>query len=348
MSTFRPLSNAEIADFCSQMALLFQAGIPPAECVNILMEETPSESGRKILAQIHSVVSAGNPLHEAIASTGAFPDYAVRALALGEESGNLDLSLKSLGEYYEKEASIRESFKSAVAYPIVMICMMLAVIFILVSKVLPVFRQVFTELGSDMSGFAATLLNIGQRLEKSSVLIIVLAAVLAVLILACCKIPALHAKATGLLRHLPFVRGFYDELASGRFAEGMGMCLKSGMDTFHSLEITRDLVCDSDMEAKIDACRTSLEQGDDLRDALVNAGIFGTKYSQMIAAGFQSGSVETVFFKIADDHRKSLDHKVSSLLSVIEPTLVIFLSVVVGMILLSVILPLMGIMSSIG
>ena len=128
----------------------------------------------------------------------------------------------------------------------------------------------------------------------------------------------------------------------------MAITLHSGMDTFSSLDMVAKLVDNKEMQDKIQLCKESLQQGNNFPEALASSGIFNNFYSQMVGIGFKSGNIDTVLEKIADSYEKETDRRIQSIISVLEPSLVIILSLIVGMILLSVILPLMGIMTSIG
>ena len=162
------LSNEEIASFCSQAAMLFQAGIPPVEGMSILQSDAQSPEGKAIFDEILAVCRQGESFHKALEATEVFPDYCLHMIALGEESGNLDVCMNSLADYYEKEDAIANSIRDAVAYPFIMIAMMAAVIVVLVSRVMPIFEQVYVELGSEMTGFAASLLRLGNHLNRYS------------------------------------------------------------------------------------------------------------------------------------------------------------------------------------
>ena len=162
------LSNEEIASFCSQAAMLFQAGIPPVEGMAILQSDAQSPEGKAIFEEILTVCRQGESFHKALEATKVFPDYCLHMIALGEESGNLDVCMSSLADYYEKEDAIAGSIRDAVTYPFIMIAMMAAVIVVLVSRVMPIFEQVYIELGSEMTGFAASLLRLGNHLNRYS------------------------------------------------------------------------------------------------------------------------------------------------------------------------------------
>lgn len=348
MKNQNPLSNAEIASFCNQTALLFQAGITPAESIRILLSDAKSEKGRELLSAILDVCRLGEPFHKALELTGVFPDYVLHTIALGEESGNLDVCMQSLAAYYEKEESISDNIRSAITYPFLMIVMMMIVIFVLISKVVPIFNQVFIELGSEMTGFAASLLHLGENLNRYTVILLAVLGVCFLLYLLAVKTNRGRKVAARLLNRFPLTRSLYESIACQRFAGGMALCLNSGMDTFTSLDMVSQLVGNREMQEKISMCKDALHAGSNLAEALTSSAIFNHLYSQMVAVGFRSGNVDVVLSKIADSYEQHSDRKIQSIISILEPTLVIILSIIVGLILLSVILPLMGIMSSIG
>lgn len=348
MKTQRKLSNDEIAAFCSQVGMLLNAGILPTECMNILMQDAEDEETKEILLTILSSCRSGNSFTESLSASGVFPDYVLNMIRMGEESGNLDDVCQSLANYYEHEEMIANSIKNAVSYPFIMIGMMVLVIIVLLAKVLPIFNQVFIQLGSEMTGISASLLQLGTNINRYSTLLTVLLAILLVLyILGTKTVPGKKITAR-LLSLFPPAKRFYNSIAAGRFANGMALAFSSGMDTFASLDMVYELVANEELQEKITKCKKSIQKGDTFSDALTESGIFSKLYSRMVSVGFRTGSIDTVMRKISDNYEKETDRKIQSLISVLEPTLVIILSVVVGMILLSVILPLMGIMSSIG
>ena len=128
----------------------------------------------------------------------------------------------------------------------------------------------------------------------------------------------------------------------------MALTISSGMDTFSSLDMVSELTEHNGMQAKIAACKRSIEEGSNFAEALTSANIFSNLYSRMVSVGFRTGSIDTVMQKIADAYDRETERKIRSIIGILEPTLVIILSLIVGLILMSVIFPLMGIMSSIG
>lgn len=348
MKKNRLLSNAEIASFCRQTAMIIKAGITPAEGMEILKHDTVNKEGKELLEQISLSCKKGNPFFQALSDTGLFPDYVIKLVALGEESGNSDDVLISLAEHYEREEDISESIKSAVTYPLIMIVMMFIVIIVLIVKVLPIFQQVFVQLGTQMSPLASSLLSLGNTLSRYSLVITLVFFILTAGIVLLYKIPAGRVRLKRFLTRFPLTRSFYEKVAAGRFASGMYLAFTSGMDTYKSLDMIADIVENDDMCAKIEACKDELKKDSDLPEALGKSQIFSRLYSRMVSVGFRSGSIDLVMKQIADNYDEETKKQLNHIISIIEPTLVIILSLIVGLILMSVLLPLMGIMSSIG
>ena len=348
MKKQRTLSNAEVASFCRQTAMIISAGITPAEGMNILKNDTADKDGKALLEQISASCKQGNPFYIALKDTGLFPSYVIKLIALGEESGNTDDVLTSLADYYDREEAISDSIKSAVTYPLIMIAMMFLVILVLIIKVLPIFRQVFEQLGTEMNTFATSLLSMGNTLSRYSLIITLFFFVIIGGFIIFYKTGTGKHAVTHFLTRFPLTKSFYEKIAAGRFASGMFLALTSGMDTYRSLDMISEIVEHNEMQQKIEICRNELQKENNLPDALASAHIFTNLYSRMISVGFRSGSVDLVFKQIAKNYDEETEKQLNRIISIIEPTLVIILSLIVGMILLSVLLPLMGIMSSIG
>lgn len=347
------MSNKELAMFCDQMAMILKAGQTPEAGVNLMLEDAASEEAKLILEPIAKMCDLGEPFHKACAASGVFPKYALDMIEIGNTSGKLDDVLESLANHYNREEAIAQSIKSAVTYPFLIICMMLVVILVLVIKVLPIFQQVFVQLGTEMTGFSKGLLNFGKTLSTYSVIFIAIVVFIALAFLYFTKTTSGKNSFASFCSTFPLTKNFYDKVASGRFASAMAIMKAAGLDTDKSLDLATQLVDNKAMELKIKRCRELME-GDDttpgitFSESLAKSGIFSSMYSKMVSIGFKSGSVDKVFRKIADSYDTEIDTSLSNTISILEPTLVIILSVVVCLILLSVIMPLMGIMSSIG
>lgn len=345
----RKLSNHEVAVFCSQLSMLIKGGVAPYEGVSILLSDTKDKEGQRILNDMMMVINTGEKLHTAMEETGVFPDYVIRMVTIGEESGTLDTVLDALTVFYEREDALRDTIRSALRYPLVMIGIMAVVIFVLITQVMPVFAQVFQQLGTGMNAFSESMLAIGTRLNRSSFVIVLVLAVLALIVVWFGVSDKGRRALSRFGATFPLTRSLSEDIAAGRFASGMALTLSSGMDTYQGIDLVEELIENDFVRAKVTKAKDLIrEQGMTFPEALQATQIFTQLYTRMVLVGFRSGSMDASMRQIATRYELETDRRISGIISVIEPTLIVLLSLIVGLILLSVIMPLMGVMTSIG
>lgn len=343
----KPLTNGEISAFCGQLALLLQSGISSLEGITIMLEDAQSEAERQLLTQMLDTLNETGSLAQALEAPAVFPPYLIHMAQIGEETGTLDKVMQSLSQYYDREEAIRRSVKSAVTYPLIMAGMMIVIILVLLVKVMPIFNQVFVQLGTEMTGFSRTLMQLGTLLRSNALVLVVILLVLAGGLFWAFRTSAGMGFVRRLGHKLPFTRKIYEKTAACRFADAMALTLASGLHPERSMELVCDLNEDVFFAEKLSECRRLQAEGMEAAEAMHQSGIFTGTYARMITLGSRTGSLEQVMGRIAALYQDEIDAQLSNMLAVLEPTLVILLSLVVGVILLSVMLPLMGILSSI-
>ena len=343
----KPFSNMELSSFCGQVALILGSGISAMEGISIMLEDTSAPEEKEILNHLLSGIQESGSLYTAMEETGIFPSYMLHMVQIGEETGTLDEVMAALQLHYEREDSIRQSIRSAVTYPLVMTGMMILVIIVLLVKVMPIFNQVFVQLGTEMTGFSRVLMHIGTAINRYSILFIILLAVIGGLALYGTRTASGKALFRKIAYRIPYTRSVFEQIAACRFASGMALTLRSGLNPERSMELVSALNDDPFFQTKLDACQKETDQGTDLSQALFSAGIFTGMHARMASIGSKTGTMDQVMEQIASLYQDEIDSRLSHALAILEPTLVIMLSLIVGAILLSVMLPLLGIMSSI-
>lgn len=336
----RLLGNLEISSFCEQIAMIISSGIPAYEGVSILIDGAADDTTKEILTSIYHPLENGSTLHEALTISGVFPKYVLDMIEIGEMSGRLEDVLYSLRDYYDREENIRSSIRNAVAYPLIMICIMIAVILVLVAKVLPVFNQIYSELGTGLSGFPLVLMNISIHLNNYMGGI--------VLFLMILLVGGFFLLKSNTGKILFQGKNIAMSLAASRFANCMSMVLSSGLDTSQGLEFAMHLVDNPHMEERIRRCKEFSDSGQSFSSSIIAAGIFDKLYASMITIASRTGSMDEIMDKISKEYESDIDQKIVRFITILEPTLIIILSIVIGLILISFLLPLVGIMASIG
>lgn len=342
----KKLTNNELVSFGTQMGMVIHAGIPVEEGIFIMLEESKDDEEKQMLQIIYEQLQIGESFFEALKKTQKFPDYVLNLVEIGEQSGRLDEVMTSVAKYYETQESISKSIKSAVTYPIMMVIMMGVIIFTLIIKVMPVFNQVYEQLGTSMSGMAAVTLQMGLTLSRYN---LVFLAILVILILAFLYFRFTkkgRQMALNLASHFKMFRQITDQIALARFADGVSMALKSGLDTDDSLKMLYSLVENERLQEKIKVCQSLIDEGELFSVAMNKALIFTGMQARMVQIASQTGVMDEALEKVADQYEEEAFSKIQSMISMIEPTMIIIVSIVVGMILLSVMLPLVGIISN--
>lgn len=341
------LSNIEISTFCEQISLLIDAGFTPYDSIQILIQDINNESGKKLLVSISDFLRSGCHFSEAIERTELFPSYFSHMIKLGEESGKLDVVIHNLYQYYDREFKISTSIKNSLRYPIIMIFMMLIVITILLTKVLPIFQQVFIQLGSELTGIGYRLMLFGKSLNQLSAIFLLLAILITFCILIFNHFPSSQKKIYNFFTKFPLSKNFYISLSYARLANGLYLSLSSGLDIYKSFDLITNIIDNPIVSKQLVICREQLQSGLSFPDALSSSNIFSNLYIQMLSVAYKTGSTDKVLKQIAIKYDELAQNKLHDFLSSLEPTLVIIFSAIVGTILLSVIVPLIGIMSSI-
>lgn len=222
MSKQSKIPAAELAIFCQELYQLVQSGLPIADGLNMLLEDETDRRTKAWLAPLCAHAEEGMPLAQAMRQTEAFPDYMTDMVALAEQTGRLQDVLPALSAHYTRQDRMIDDVRRAFAVPIALFCVMLAVVFLLITQVLPVFSRVFAQIGVQMSPVAARLMHIGQVLSGAGLGIAI--------VLGCSRAGAGCTACTGAAGAcdrfcaLPSGgRGTFGQIAAARFASAMSM-----------------------------------------------------------------------------------------------------------------------------
>lgn len=340
------LPAIETAAFCRQTAMILKSGIFLFDGMEVLCRGYKDTPYGPALEAVLAGVRDGGTLYEGVSSAGVFPRYMVQMVRAGEMTGNLDAVLERLADYYEKEDQLRATIRNAVAYPLVLVAMLAVVIGILVVKVLPVFSQVFRSLGMGEGGASGAALALGVGVGKAMLVIVALLFAAAVVIGLMWKLGG-RQKVLGLAEKLsPRVKKLMKKQAAQRFAQVTSMVLASGYSIEKGLEMLPELLDDERLGEKVNRCRELLNENGDFAAAVEEIGMFEPLHQRMLRVGTETGHTDQVLASLADQLDQEVTGEIEAIAANIEPILVAVLTVVIGGILLAVMLPLAGILTT--
>lgn len=343
----KTLPPEETALFCEQVAMVLKAGIPLSDGMETLAKSyADSRYGARFL-QIQTALERRGSLSGALEDAGIFPKYLCAMVRIGERAGKLDEVMTSLANYYQWEADIRISVKNAILYPTVLVMMLAVVIAILVISVLPVFQRVFDSLGLAAGAPASAAMRIGVGVGKGMLVLVGVFAVLLVVIGISLKSSRRESVLALLSRFLPPVRRVIARLSAARYATVLSMMLSAGYPLEDAIRLSPTVISDAKFREKAELSAQKLKQGASFADAAEASGLFEPMHEKMIRFGSAAGKLDAVMEKIGTIYMEEADEAIHAVVSMIEPTLVAVLSIVIGGILLSVMLPLLSVLSAV-
>ena len=345
----RQLNYKEIASFCQEIAWLVHSGVRVGDGLHLLAEEEKETAWKDCLISMAEQADEGLPLSEIVKNSGCFPVYVQGILNVGETTGRLEESLLAIKKYYEGREYMNNRVRSALLYPSILLLLMLVVIVVLLTQVLPIFQSVFASLGGKMGGLAGGLLTLGVVINKAMPFLCVLMAVVVAFVIAFSVSNGFREKMLGAWKKKAGDKGVMRKMNDASFAQAISMGLSSGLPLEETMELAAEVLNDiPQAKERCLNCKEELLSGIPLADALKKADVFPPAMCRLLSLGMQSGNGDAVMVEIADRLTEEADVALAARVEKVEPTLVLITSILVGIILLSVMLPLMNIMEAIG
>ncbi len=340
LSLFDRVKSEEISIMTRQLATLLGAGIPLVQCLDSLVKQTRNSMLKKVIAQIKGSVNEGNTLTNALGEhPKLFSSVFINMVRAGEASGALDIVLERLADFGEKQEVLKGRLRSALVYPVFMAIIGSAILFILITYIVPNITQVFNEMDQVLP--LPTLFLIGL----SDFLKIYWWAVLLFIIIAISSFRYFISKPSGrafwdLIKLKMFIVGpVAQKVILARFSSTLGSLLESGVGLMTSMQIVRTLVDNVHVSRVIDEAMEQIQKGQSMTEALSESPWFPPMFVQMIAVGEQSGSLEIMLDKVAKAYEREVETAIMGMTSLIEPIMIAGMGLAVGFIVLSILLP---------
>ena len=338
------LTMSEKYMFCNQMAMILESGFSLNQGVTMVYEEMDDKNIKGVLQEVAKYLDEQVSFSEAIDLTKAFDDYMVNLVKVGETSGNLDDVMQSLSEYYARIDDITNKLKQALTYPIILIIMMVVVVGIIVFKVLPIFKDVLNGLGSDLSSYANSFMEFGQIF--SLICFAVLLVLVIVIIAGYLYQRVTHVNVLSNVVQKSFLtRKLSRALNKAQITYALSLFISSGYDLQEAMKFVPKLVDDKQLRANLEKCNEDLINGDSFVEVIKKYQIYQGMQLNMIQVGFKTVQVDIIMKQLSNSFQEEVSRAIDQFLNIIEPTIVTLLSLVVGTVLMSVMLPLISIMS---
>ncbi len=344
----KQLDDLGVSAFCESMGMMVQSGIMTDEAISLLQSES-REGGilEQGLSGMKTMTEQGATLADAMESAEIFPDFAVKMIRVGESSGRLENVLFRLSRYYAGQKTLSEKLRGAVTYPAAMLVLIIAVLSVMLAIVLPAFRGVYDRLTGSLAASSYAYIRWAGVFCTVALIVMALLALALVAGLLLWK-SGRRAPVLAVLEKFPRIRAILETNALYRFTSALGTYLASGEMQDEAVQASIPLCGSVKLEEKLRSLSARMEEGHSFAQAAYDEELFEPVYGRMLLAGERSGGLEDVLARLTQLLEEDGAHQVDRLVEIVSPALSGILMVTVALTLISVMLPLIGMMNSIG
>jgi type IV pilus assembly protein PilC len=336
----------ELAVYSRQLSVLIDAELPLIQSLTILEEQQKNKYFRTVIRTIKEDVEAGSTLNQAKRKyPKVFDDLYCNLVASGEQSGSLDVMLRRLAEYIEQTVKLRAQVKQAMIYPVAILCFAVVVSIFLLWKVIPVFASIFRDLGAELPLLTAVIIKMSNFVQKN-IIFVALGIIGIVLAFRYYRNTTQGRWTTDrLMLRVPLFGPLMYKVSMTRVTRTMATLISGGVPMLEALKITSSTAGNVLIEKEILDARKLVSEGKTLNEAFKESGRFPLMMLQMINVGEATGTLDEMLSKLANFYDEEVATTVASLLSILEPIMLIFVGGIVGSLVISMYLPIFNLIS---
>ncbi len=339
----RKVRLKELAVFCRQLSIMNAAGVHLLQTLRDLGEQITDPLLKKIIGEATVSLEKGKSLSEAFEiNKESLPPIMTNMLMAAESSGSLDLVLQRLADSFERELQVRGKIQSAMAYPLFVIVVTILAVVVLLIFVVPIFADVFAQMGAELPGTTRILLGVSEQVQRYFILAVPLLIIFFLSVNYLAKVKIINLAKEKLLLRLPVVGPIIKGVLTSRFAYTLSMLLKSGIPLLVSLETMEKVMGNSIVSQEISEVRNRVAIGERIAPVLLDSKVFPKMVVRMIAVGEDAGVLVDVLDKLGSYYDQEVDFAITRLTGMLEPMLIALVGLMVGFIALSIYLPLFG------
>lgn len=340
------LSSAQISIFCSSMAMMLRSGVPIGEAVGLFAEDNHGAMA-DVAKSMSLEMEAGEAFAAVAERTEAFPAYALGVFRTAEDTGRLDEALERLGDYYQRQHELGERLKTTIAYPVALLLLMCGVLSVLVFAVLPMFQRVYTSLTGSLVSSAYAYVTLSSLVGRVALVLAVVVAIALLALVLTMRTDEGRKKLQAPLENASFTKNAIWLLAVSQLADTLSTLLASGTTPDDAIHQALELAEHDKLKEVLPQCIEDMDHGESLEETLFRRGVFPALYGRMLVGGGKSGNLERVLARLSDRLGRDAEDGLCGVIDATEPVLIGFLTVAVGLTLLAVMLPLLGILAAV-
>ena len=345
----RGMNSREVGEFTQQLATLLGAGLPLDRSLQVLLDLAESERVKRTVAEVRDRVREGGSLSDALEEQhGAFNRLFVNMVRAGEIGGTLDITLDRLTDYLERSRALKDSVVSALIYPILLLVLAAGSLILLLVYVIPQFTPIFEELGGDLPLITKIVLGVGSVLQNFWWAIILLVALAVYQFRRMLADTEKRFAWDGRVLEMRWVGDLVGKMETARLTRTLGTLLTNGVPLLSALSIAQNVITNTVLRREVNDATREVKTGGGLARNLAKGGHFPRLALQMVSVGEETGQLDGMLMKVSDRYDIEVRNTIDRLLSVFTPVVTLLLAVLIGTIVMSVLVAILGINDLVG
>jgi type IV pilus assembly protein PilC len=347
VSRFFRVNRMDLVLFTRQLATMISAGLPIVSALRVLEEQSTNVRFKEIIASVRVGIEQGGSLSGEIAKhPQAFFDFYVNTVRAGEVSGVLDTSLSYLADYLERELDLVQRVRTAATYPLLVLSFTMMVALAALIFIIPSFASIFASFKVGLPLITVVMLRVSQLVRQFWWVIVLGIGGLAVGVFVLRSSPAGQRLIDPLMLRVPIMGPIVLKLAYARFGRSLAVVIRSGVPILEGLTAVAGALGNRVVGDSVERARARMREGQSMADALSASPLMPPMIIQMVRVGEETGAMEDILNKVAEYYEREVDNTVKRFASIIEPVLIIGVGGVVGLVALSVLLPIWSLVSN--
>ncbi|WP_421876527.1 type II secretion system F family protein [Marinoscillum sp.] len=342
------ISDKEKEIIYRQLSTLQKSGVDIKSSFEILFEQVSKNNTRDKLRQVLDEVIKGRSLSEAMEQLKDFTPYEVFSLKIGEETGRLTLVMDKLTEYFENKIAQRRQVVSTLSYPVLIMLTSFGAVSFMIFFIIPMFQEVFGRFGSDLPTLTKTVIAFSDGFRSNAPILFGLLTLLVVGLYLVRKDQRVRYAREWLWLKMPLGGEIYRQIYLARFCDAMGLLIQSSVPMVHTLDMVRKMIGFLHIEHVLAEIKEDLVQGGQISTSFAKHAIFDSQMLALVKVGEEVNQLGPFFQKLSVDYTNNVKHKTALLATFLEPFMIIFLGLIVGVILIAMYLPMFELSSSMG
>ncbi|MBC7387674.1 MAG: type II secretion system F family protein [Opitutaceae bacterium] len=342
------LGDKKKEEFYHELGILFSAGVDIKSSLELIEEEQTKLKYKNLFSIIKNKVVAGYSLSEAIRESGCFSNYEYYSIQIGEETGKLPIVLKELASFYLNKIKQSRQIVSALSYPALVMATSLGAIFFMMNFIVPMFADIFKRFGGDLPWITSFILQISNTISSYFYVFIVFLIIASFIVISQKNKLWFRNFMSVFILSIPFIGEMVRKIYLARFCHSMTLLISSKIPLIRSLSLVKQMIEFYPLEVSLAKIEQDILHGETLHSSMSKFNVYHKRMVSLIKVGEEVNQLEMFFEKIGKQYTEDVEHQTGIISSLMEPLMIIFLGLIVGVILIAMYLPLFKLSSNFG